>query len=237
MSRSWAGGSTRRWRELRAFVLERDGHVCKVPRADGLLCGARATHADHIVSLADGGPKWDPNNLRAACAPCNLSRGTAARAAGPTVKVVVVIGPPGAGKSTRVRHEAVHGDVVIDLDAIAAALTPGPMLEAGHAYPQHVRHVAIGARAAALRRAVALGADTRARVYVVHAVPTVAQLRAYVADGWQVDVIDPGPDVVRARVESSDRQLRHFAAVDQWYIRKPALLDVLEQRTSDTWDW
>lgn len=236
VSRSWAGGSTRRWRKFRALILERDGYRCQVPKG-GAPCGAHATHVDHIRPLADGGSKWDPANARAACAPCNLSRGTAGTKAGPTVPVIVVIGPPGGGKSTWVREHADVGDVVIDLDAIATALTITPPLTIGHDYPQHVRHVAIGARAAALRRAVALPTTSGARVYLVHAVPTPEQLRAYVADGWTVQVCDPGPAETRRRTVESDRQGRHLRAIDEWYVRADQLAAILGGRDLDPWEW
>lgn len=74
MSALTARGSTRSWRRLRAFVLDRDGHRCRVPLPDGRECGQYATHADHIITRADGGTD-DPDNLRAACADCNLRRG------------------------------------------------------------------------------------------------------------------------------------------------------------------
>jgi 5-methylcytosine-specific restriction endonuclease McrA len=67
----WAGGSTRAWRKLRAQILERDGGVCQLR----LVCdGAPATHVDHIVPRIDGGQDT-PENCRASCQPCNLSRG------------------------------------------------------------------------------------------------------------------------------------------------------------------
>jgi hypothetical protein len=74
-------------------------------------------------------------------------------------------------------------------------------------------------------------------VYVVHAVPSVAQLRQYVADGWTVQVCDPGADVVRERAGSSSRLVRHYAAIDQWYTRKPQLLDVVGGQQIETWEW
>lgn len=69
-------GSTRAWRRLRAVILARDGHVCQIPdyTPDGEICGAPATHVDHIVQRWAGGTDA-PANLRAACAPCNLKRG------------------------------------------------------------------------------------------------------------------------------------------------------------------
>lgn len=68
-------GSTRAWRRLRAFILHRDGYSCRVPVAGDAdqLCGAYATHVDHIIRRRDGGTDH-PDNLRAACRDCNLAR-------------------------------------------------------------------------------------------------------------------------------------------------------------------
>lgn len=75
MSTTWASGSSRAWRRVRQYVLARDGHLCRVPNRDGQPCLAPATHADHITPRSAGGAFLDPDNLRAACASCNLSRG------------------------------------------------------------------------------------------------------------------------------------------------------------------
>lgn len=82
MSAAWIGGSDRRWRKLRLYVLDRDGFTCQMPVSGGTadnggqVCGAFATHVDHIVPLAKGGAKYDDRNCRASCASCNLRRGT-----------------------------------------------------------------------------------------------------------------------------------------------------------------
>lgn len=68
---------SRGWRELRLYVLARDGYRCRV-RLPG--CIGRATEADHIQALADGGAWLDPHNLRASCKPCNVARGNMLRA-------------------------------------------------------------------------------------------------------------------------------------------------------------
>ena len=59
-----ARGSTRRWRKVRAYVLERDRGVCH-------LCGLGGadTVDHHPVPVADGGTD-DPANLRAAHGRC-----------------------------------------------------------------------------------------------------------------------------------------------------------------------
>lgn len=56
------------WRRVSAFVLDRDGHVCR-------YCGGPATTADHVVALVNGGDRLEPANLVAACVACNSSKG------------------------------------------------------------------------------------------------------------------------------------------------------------------
>lgn len=69
MSKSWARGSTRRWRRTRAQVLARDNHTCQL-RLDG--CTVAATDAHHTRGKAFGD---DPHHLVAACRHCNLKIG------------------------------------------------------------------------------------------------------------------------------------------------------------------
>lgn len=69
MSKSWAGGSTRRWRKIRAWVLVRDRYVCQV-RLPG--CTTKATQVHHTAGKKYGD---DPAQLVAACRSCNLRIG------------------------------------------------------------------------------------------------------------------------------------------------------------------
>lgn len=79
MSRSWAGGSTRAWRKIRARVLARDGYQCQIRKAG--VCTSRATHVHHTQGRAVTGD--DERYLVAACEPCNLSVGEPAAHATP----------------------------------------------------------------------------------------------------------------------------------------------------------
>lgn len=71
MSRSWASGSTRRWRQIRAAVLARDGYRCRV-QIEG-VCTGRATCVHHVHGRAVTGD--DPRYLVASCDPCNQAMG------------------------------------------------------------------------------------------------------------------------------------------------------------------
>lgn len=75
MSRSWAAGSTRRWRRIRAGVLAENqrtrGGVCGV-QLDGVCTGVADT-VHHILGRAVTGD--DPKHLIACCRACNLKIG------------------------------------------------------------------------------------------------------------------------------------------------------------------
>lgn len=66
------------WPKVRLACLERDGYRCTI---QGRRCIGRASHADHVIPWSEGGAPYDLDNLRAACAPCNLGRQQARLAA------------------------------------------------------------------------------------------------------------------------------------------------------------
>lgn len=70
MSAGWTGGSTRAWRRVRAHVLARDQHRCRL-RVEQ-VCRTRADCVHHTLGKALGD---DPADLVAACTPCNLHVG------------------------------------------------------------------------------------------------------------------------------------------------------------------
>jgi 5-methylcytosine-specific restriction endonuclease McrA len=85
-------GSTRRWRRIRLWVLDRDGWRCQLPPFPGetgaapapgswahaevraTVCAEHAEHVDHVTPRAAGGTDH-PDQLRASCARHNLERG------------------------------------------------------------------------------------------------------------------------------------------------------------------
>jgi hypothetical protein len=96
LSKGWAGGSTRRYRKLRAFVLRQAGHTCQMQthpevqelaRARGVnlaaKCTGTATHMHHLDGVA-AGKVCPPSRAVASCPECNYAIGevTAERKAG-----------------------------------------------------------------------------------------------------------------------------------------------------------
>lgn len=76
MSKAWAkGAGDHRWRNFRAAILLRDGYKCQIRgRGCTITAPLRGGHVDHITPLGMGGDKYDPMNVRAACAWCNRHR-------------------------------------------------------------------------------------------------------------------------------------------------------------------
>lgn len=124
----------------------------------------------------------------------------------------VVTGPPAGGKTTWVAAHAQPGDVVIDLDRIAQALSPPG---AGtHEYGRVLRTIAQRARSAAVTEA--LRYCQAVEVWIIHTQPTEAQLATYAQHGGRVVVVDPGKDVVMARCDEQ-RSRSSRSAAEHWY--------------------
>lgn len=130
-----------------------------------------------------------------------------------TMALYVVQGPPAGGKTTWVRTHARPGDVVIDLYAIAAALTVG---EPGHRHEHAVLRCARRAWRVAVDEALAY-VDT-VDVYVVHSMPSEQVMARYAEHGARVVTCDPGRDTVLARI-ATERPAEAKAVAGRWYAR------------------
>lgn len=122
------------WDKARAKYIKRhpDCENCGEPGPEGMII-------DHIVEVRDGG-KHSQDNLRTLCRTCHGIRHanertmfTRHRQKGfgkSQIPVVIVAGPPGAGKTTWVKERLIWGDLVLDVDALFVALTGGlPMYD------------------------------------------------------------------------------------------------------------
>lgn len=127
--------------------------------------------------------------------------------------VTVVTGPPAAGKTTHVRQHAQPGDVIIDYDHLANALSGQD--EDNHDHPAHIQAVTKAARQAALDAAI----NTSARIWLIHAMPSEKQQVNYSARGAEIITIDPGKEVVMRRIKA-ERPARMAKAAGKWYANQ-----------------
>jgi len=126
--------------------------------------------------------------------------------------LTIVTGPPCGGKTTHIANHAHPGDIIIDLDRIALAITTDDTNH--HDYPEHVRHTAIQARAAAIRAALPL-AD-RYNVWIIDSRPTRSSWAAYRQARAHHVTCDPGQHEVTRRA-TTGRPAWVLQLIADWY--------------------
>lgn len=126
--------------------------------------------------------------------------------------LIVVTGPPAAGKSSWIKAHAKADDIVIDLDLMALAMA-GPGAD-HHAHADVLMRVVHRARFAALNEAYQ-HLDTT-DVYVIHTQPSAKARAKYKRLDARIVTVDPGRDIVMARVKAM-RQPEMERVVSRWY--------------------
>ncbi|MGO2659595.1 MAG: HNH endonuclease [Mycetocola reblochoni] len=208
-------------------VLREYGDACHL-RLPG--CTYVATTRDHLIPLAHGGEDT-LDNCRPACRSCNSKRqDQAVNGLGATV--IIVVGPPAAGKSSYVRDHAKPADVVIDLDRLVAAISPTPQHQAIEPAP-HVKNLAVRARRALIQGSTRL--YTRCTVWLIHAMPDAKTLAEYRGNRWAIIVVDPGRAEVEARA-ITERTPRAHDVIARWYDLHATALHAAAARHVTSWD-
>lgn len=201
------------WRIVRKRVLEERG-LCEIR---GSKCTGVATEVDHIVPVAAGGARLDPMNLRPACKACNSGRASSEKAQNgwrrSRTRIVLVVGPPGAGKSTLVRERATDRDVVVDYDEIMAAF--GPALPRGSSQRHDVVMAARNAVLTRLRRGE-IDAD---RAWVISTNPAAETMFAH----HEVIIVDPGIETVLKQAAEAGRPSSFVRIIQNWYAARSGI--------------
>jgi hypothetical protein len=126
--------------------------------------------------------------------------------------LIVVTGPPAAGKSSWIDAHAKPSDIVIDLDRITLALT-GPGAPNWNQHPLHLR-VAHRARYAAIDEALQL--LDQVDVYLIHTMPSPKALAKYRRHKARIVTVDPGEAIVMQRIDSMRSPAMQRVAA-RWY--------------------
>jgi hypothetical protein len=135
--------------------------------------------------------------------------------------ITVVTGPPCSGKSTYVRDNCSAGDVVIDMDVLALALSVEGTEPFG--YDDKVRRVAIAARGAAVKEALLVAQGERYfGVWIIHTDPSADVRASYRAMGGRIVEINPGKDVCIERLKFRPKQSQLVArkVIDEYYAKR-----------------
>ncbi|MFF9129131.1 AAA family ATPase [Streptomyces sp. NPDC014806] len=144
--------------------------------------------------------------------------------------LIVVTGPPAAGKSSWIDAHAKPTDVVIDLDRITSALT-GPGAPSWNQHPLHLR-VAHRARYAAIDEALQL--VDQLDVYLIHTMPNAKALTKYKRLQARIVVVDPGRDIVMHRIAAM-RSPEMERVATRWYNARRRLPQQAMPQASRAW--
>lgn len=131
-------------------------------------------------------------------------------------QVVLIAGPPCAGKTTRALELAQPGDLVIDRDAIARQLGSSRL----HMHTPYISRLAEQRMRAQLAK---LQATRDVTAYVVRCLPGAGQRQAWVNRfRARLILLDPGVDECLHRARLDGRPPGTYAAIRQWYARYQA---------------
>lgn len=115
--------------------------------------------------------------------------------------ITVVTGPPCGGKSTFIRSQAQPGDIVVDMDRLALALSVEGT--APFEYDSRVREVAKAARYAAVKQALLVAqGDRRLNVWIIDTDPSDDMRRFYRVYNCRFEEVNPGRDVCLERLQA-----------------------------------
>jgi hypothetical protein len=209
------------WPRIRKAILERDNHLCQIRAA---RCTTHATHVDHIIPVTQGGPWWEPTNLRAACQNCNLGRIDHKRTEAwrkANTHITLIVGPPHAGKTTLAKTLAQPDDLIIDYNEILAALqnlsppqkTDRPPKTRATPHQDDPLHTMAMTTRNSMLKALRQGSLKIGGAFIISGNPGAESIFPY----HKIVVVDPGQEEVLARVATHPDSRHLTQLVHEWY--------------------
>lgn len=207
------------WQILRQKAIVRAGGICEYILEDGLRCHQFGNEVDHKLPREMGGPD-KLHNLQLLCKSCH-SRKTLQENRMDIPRLILVCGPPGAGKTTYVLEQKDPHDIVIDFDYLRAAL----LLSHPHQYEGFAVGLTMAAREA-IYRSLSSYATPGQRIWVIETAPTQSErnkLRRLVPQAHCQTIIFNTPveeckrRIVSDTKRSIERQLKQKESVDRWW--------------------
>jgi len=126
------------------------------------------------------------------------------------MRLTVITGPPCSGKSTYAKQNAKRGDVVIDLDVIAASLTS--QCTPSHGYDKTIRRIALDARSAAITASLQTDRD----VWLIDSAPSSPSMQTYRQHNAHiVSLSEPVDELVR-RAKQDQRPDETVDLIKAW---------------------
>ena len=209
------------WRKMRAAHLSREP-LCR-------MCGSenRVTAATLVDHFDGNAMNNDPENFQSLCLPCHARKSAVENGAFgkwtmtpkwlpvSTKPLVVVYGPPGAGKTTYVHKKAKPGDLVLDLDAIAneMGMTLGLLKSAqiGRAVAERNNRL----------RSFARGETPHPRCWLIATAASMKEQVFWDEKGASLVLLNPGPTECKKRINQDktrpeEAKRMQCAAVDRW---------------------
>lgn len=217
---------TARWKQMRNAHI-RDEPLCRECKKQGRITAGR--EVDHIIPH-ENKPElmWDAHNLQTLCRSCHSAktmreRGGNMRASilpqwlEPSTKpLMLVCGPPRAGKTTYVQDNADPADLVLDLDVIALEDGGRPL----HEMEPVVKDQMLRLRNSRLAKFTE-GLTAHPRCWLIATAGSFKQRHFWKSKGATVIVLNPGAMECKDRINadaSRPEGLRRelCRAVDRW---------------------
>ena len=226
------GRGGRPWERKRERIFERDNFICQMCKSEGKLKavelhGPNHGICDHIIPMSKGGTS-DESNLQTLCQECDSIKSEKEANTNqhgavlpqwmprPVKPLVVVCGPPRAGKNTYITEHADPNDLILDLDMLAQ--------EKGIARERNRSKAEINTLIRERNSRLAdfcRGKTEHPKCWMISTAGSFRQRKFWRELGAELVVINPGVTICKQRIMEDTRKEEYvkqirMRAVDNW---------------------